>query len=137
MFIRKQPMKPVIAVPTQAILPEDLPIPVIREGSFLDKLIENREHSVAIMMLTVEELIALVSKPQLFGLDVIALVGVPGGRYDAVWSSYIAALRRVSLDTLEAEVSRIEKEAPPSSGSNPLDRPDTSPTDKSDDDEVF
>lgn len=100
-------MKPVIAVPRGSILPTDLDVPVITEGSFLEKMYENMQHKVALVVLTTEELIVLVEKPHLFGLDVIALVGVPGGRYDAVWSSYIAPLKRVSLDTLKGELRKI------------------------------
>lgn len=106
-IIRRVNVKPMIVVPTGAILPANLGIPVITEGSFLEKIVANNSEKVAIVSLTVEELIALVEKPHLFGIDVVALVGVPGGRYDAVWSSYVAPLRRVSLDTLQAEIKRI------------------------------
>lgn len=100
-------MKPVIAVPVGAILPVDLSVPTIVEGSFLEKMFANMQEKVAVMVLTTEELIALVEKPHLFGTDVIALVGVPGGRYDAVWSSYVAPLKRLSLETFEGEVAKI------------------------------
>lgn len=107
MFTRRINVKPVIAVPVGSILPENLEVPVIKEGSFLEKLVANAQEKIAIVVLSTEELIALVEKPHLFGTDVVALVGVPGGRYDAVWSSYVAPLRRLSLDTLGAEVRRI------------------------------
>lgn len=107
MLIRRVPMKPVIAVPKGAILPSTIEIPVITDGTFVEKLVANAEHRIAIVALSTEELIALVEKPHLFGVDVVALVGVPGGRYDAIWSSYIAPLRRLSLDTLDAEVKKI------------------------------
>lgn len=100
-------MKPVIAVPRGTILPGTLEVPVITDGTFIEKLVENSKHPIAIMALTTEELIALVEKPHLFGVDVVALVGAPGGRYDAVWSSYIAPLRRLSLETLDAEIKKI------------------------------
>lgn len=100
-------MKPVIAVPRGAIVPADIEVPFINEGTFVEKLVANTEHVIAIVQLTTEELIALVEKPHLFGVDVIALVGVPGGKYDAVWSSYTAPLRRVSLDTLDAEIKAV------------------------------
>lgn len=106
-FTRRLNVKPVIAVPRGSILPTDLDVPVITEGTFLEKMYENMQHKVALVILTTEELIVLVEKPHLFGLDVIALVGVPGGRYDAVWSSYIAPLKRVSLDTLKGELRKI------------------------------
>lgn len=112
MFIRRTtPMKPVIAVPKGAIVPSNIDVPLIEDGTFIDKLVENGQQQIAVISLTTEELIALVEKPHLFGLDVIALVGVPGGRYDAIWSSYIAPLRRVSLDTLDAEIQAIRKTA--------------------------
>lgn len=111
-FNRRLNVKPVIAVPRGSILPTDLEIPIITEGSFLEKMYENMNHKIAIVVLTTEELIVLVEKPHLFGLDVVALVGVPGGRYDAVWSSYIAPLKRVSLDTLAGEVRKIVEAAP-------------------------
>lgn len=111
-FNRRLNVKPVIAVPRGAILPADLDVPIITEGSFLEKMYENMQHKVALVVLTTEELIVLVEKPHLFGLDVIALVGVPGGRYDAVWSSYIAPLKRVSLDTLKGELRKIVETAP-------------------------
>lgn len=104
---RRINVKPLIAVPRGSILPADLETPVITEGSFLEKMFENTRHKIAITYLTTEELIALVEKPHLFGTDVIALVGVPGGRYDAVWSSYIAPLRRISLETLAGETRKI------------------------------
>lgn len=100
-------MKPVIAVPKGSIVPVNIEVPVITDGTFIEKLVANTEHVIAIVMLTTEELIALVEKPHLFGVDVIALVGVPGGKYDAVWSSYTAPLRRVSLDTLDAEIKTV------------------------------
>lgn len=100
-------MKPVIAVPRGAIVPANIEVPFINEGTFVEKLVANTEHVIAIVQLTTEELIALVEKPHLFGVDVIALVGVPGGKYDAVWSSYTAPLRRVSLDTLDAEIKAV------------------------------
>lgn len=100
-------MKPVLAVPKSAIIPANVEVPVITEGTFIEKLVENSNHVIAIVQLSTEELIALVEKPHLFGIDVIALVGVPGGKYDAVWSSYTAPLRRVSLDTLDAEVKAV------------------------------
>lgn len=106
-LIRRIHVKPVIAVPKGSILPADIECPVITEGTFLEKMWENLQHKVAILALSTEELIILVEKPHLFGIDVVALVGVPGGRYDAVWSSYIAPLRRVSLDTLSAELRTI------------------------------
>lgn len=110
MFTRRMyKMKPVIAVPKGSIVPAGIDVPVIADGTFIEKLVANGEHQIAILMLTTEELIALVEKPHLFGIDVIALVGVPGGRYDAVWSQYIAPLRRVSLDTLDAEVQALRK----------------------------
>jgi len=107
MFTRRKQVKPVIAVPVGAVMPADLPVPYITDGSFLEKLSQNTEHPITIVQLTVEELIALVEKPHLFGIDVIGLVGVPGGRYDAVWSSYIAPLKRVSLDTLKGELTKL------------------------------
>lgn len=86
---------------------------MISEGSFIEKLVANAEVELAVIVLSTEELITLVEKPHLFGTDVVALVGVPGGRYDAIWSSYIAPLRRVSLDTFDAEVKKLkEKERP-------------------------
>lgn len=100
-------MKPIIAVPKGAIVPANIEVPVITEGTFIEKLVENASHIISIVQLSTEELIALVEKPHLFGVDVIALVGVPGGRYDAVWSSYTAPLRRVSLDTLDSEVKAV------------------------------
>lgn len=100
-------MKPIIAVPKGAIIPANIEVPIITEGTFIEKLVENAQHVIAIVQLTTEELIALVEKPHLFGVDVIALVGVPGGKYDAVWSSYTAPLRRVSLDTLDGEVKTV------------------------------
>lgn len=112
MFTRRTyKMKPIIAVPKGSIVPAGIDVPLISEGTFLEKLWANTEHQIAIMLLTTEELIALVEKPHLFGIDVIALVGVPGGRYDAIWSQYIAPLRRVSLDTLDAEVQSLRKSA--------------------------
>lgn len=111
-FNRRLNVKPVIAVPRGSILPTDLDVPAIMEGTFLEKMYENMQHKVALVVLTTEELIVLVEKPHLFGLDVIALVGVPGGRYDAVWSSYIAPLKRVSLDTLKGELRKILEAAP-------------------------
>jgi hypothetical protein len=107
MLTRRINVKPVIAVPKGSILPGTLEIPVITEGTFLEKMYANLDHRIAIVVLTTEELIVLVEKPHLFGIDVIALVGVPGGRYDAVWSSYVAPLKRISLDTLSAEVKKI------------------------------
>lgn len=108
MFTRKRlNMKPIIAVPKGAIIPANVDVPVITEGSFVEKIVENANHVIAIVQLSTEELICLVEKPHLFGIDVIALVGVPGGKYDAVWSSYTAPLRRVSLDTLDAEVKAV------------------------------
>lgn len=106
-FIRRVNVKPVIAVPKGSILPATLEVPVIAEGTFLEKMFANLEPRIAVVVLTTEELIVLVEKPHLFGIDVIALVGVPGGRYDAIWSSYTAPLKRVSLETLEAEVRKI------------------------------
>lgn len=100
-------MKPVIAVPRGSIVPANIEVPVITEGTFVEKLVENGQHIISIVQLTTEELIVLVEKPHLFGVDVIALVGVPGGKYDAIWSSYTAPLRRVSLDTLDAEVKAV------------------------------
>lgn len=107
MFARRAQVKPVIAVPVGAILPDNLGVPVITEGTFLEKLAANSAEKIAIVALTTEELIALVEKPHLFGTDVVALVGAPGGRYDAVWSSYIAPLRRISLETLNGEIKKI------------------------------
>lgn len=107
MLIRRINVRPMIVVPSGVILPTNLNVPFINEGSFLEKVQASMEERVAITQLTTEELIALVEKPHLFGIDVIALVGVPGGRYDAVWSSYTAPLRRVSLETLEGEVKKI------------------------------
>lgn len=108
MFTRRPlRMKPVLAVPKGAIIPANVEVPVITEGTFIEKLVENSNHIIAIVQLSTEELIALVEKPHLFGIDVIALVGAPGGKYDAVWSSYTAPLRRVSLDTLDAEVKAV------------------------------
>lgn len=107
-FIRRINVKPMIVAPQGSILPTNLGVPIISEGTFLEKIVANNSHDVAIALLTVEELIALVEKPHLFGIDVVALVGVPGGRYDAVWSSYVAPLRRVSLDTLPAELKKIQ-----------------------------
>lgn len=104
---RRIKMKPVIAVPKGSILPSTIEIPIIEQGTFIEKLVANAESKIAIVVLTTEELIALVEKPHLFGVDVIALVGVPGGRYDAVWSSYVAPLRRLSLETLDSEVKKI------------------------------
>lgn len=106
-FNRRINVKPVIAVPRGSILPATLEVPIIAEGSFLEKMFANLEEKIAIVVLTTEELIVLVEKPHLFGIDVIALVGVPGGRYDAVWSSYVAPLKRMSLDTLSSEVKKI------------------------------
>lgn len=115
MFIKRLNVKPMIVCPIGAILPANITIPVITEGTFLEKVHANMEHKIAIVILTTEELIALVEKPHLFGIDVIALVGVPGGRYDAIWSTYVAPLRRISLETLDAEVKTIEAaaDAPP------------------------
>lgn len=104
---RRINVKPVIAVPKGSILPATLEVPVISEGTFLEKMFANLEHRIAIVVLSTEELIVLVEKPHLFGIDVIALIGVPGGRYDAVWSSYVAPLKRISLDTISAEVKKI------------------------------
>jgi len=106
-FQRRINVKPVIAVPQGSILPENLEIPIISEGTFIEKLVANAAEKIAVMVLSTEELIALVEKPHLFGVDVLALVGVPGGRYDAVWSTYIAPLKRVSLETLESELRKI------------------------------
>lgn len=112
MFIRKLKMKPVIAVPKGSILPANLPVPIIETGTFIEKLVANSAEKLAIVMLSTEELICLVEKPHLFGIDVVALVGVPGGRYDAIWSTYIAPLRRLSLETLDAEVRKILEAIP-------------------------
>lgn len=100
-------LKPVIAVPADALVPADIGIPFIHEGTFLEKLNANNAAPVAILGLTVEELIALVEKPHLFGTDVIALTGLPGARYDAVWSSYIAPLRRLTLESFGPELKKI------------------------------
>lgn len=107
MLTRRINVKPVIAVPKGSILPANLEVPVIADGTFLEKMFANLEHRIAIVVLSTEELIVLVEKPHLFGIDVVALIGVPGGRYDAVWSSYVAPLKRISLDTMSAEVKRI------------------------------
>lgn len=112
-------LKPVIAVPVDALVPADIGIPFINEGSFLEKLNANNAEDVSILGLTVEELIALVEKPHLFGTDVIALTGLPGARYDAVWSSYIAPLRRLTLESFKPELKKIMDALKPT-GKDPL-----------------
>lgn len=100
--------KPLIAVPEGSILPTDLPVTVIpAEHTFIEKLVLCDEADIAVAVLELEELVALVEKPHLFGLDVIGLIGVPGGKYDAVWGMYMTPLRRVTLDTLRGEVEKI------------------------------
>jgi len=118
MLIKRLNVKPMIVAPLGSILPGNLTIPAITEGTFLEKIDANMQQDIAVTLLTTEELIALVEKPHLFGIDVIALVGVPGGRYDAVWSSYIAPLRRISLETLDSEVKKLRDKA-----ENPEPRP--------------
>lgn len=115
MFIKRINVKPMIVCPVGSILPENLTIPKVDQGTFLEKVQASMDHPICVTLLTTEELIALVEKPHLFGIDAIALIGVPGGRYDAVWSSYVAPLRRVSLETLDAEVKKIQaaNDAPP------------------------
>lgn len=119
MLIKRINVKPMIVCPMGSILPQNITAPVIAEGTFLEKITANNAEQIAIVLLTTEELIALVEKPHLFGIDVIALVGVPGGRYDAVWSTYVAPLRRVSLETLDAEIQKIRQDADRPAGPKP------------------
>lgn len=134
MYIKRINVKPMIVAPRGAILPENLGIPIIIEGTFMEKVFANQQERIAVCLLTTEELIALVEKPHLFGIDVIALVGVPGGRYDAVWSSYTAPLRRVSIETLDSEVKKILAEE---QASSELQQTPRLPTDGSDDSVEF
>lgn len=103
-------MRPIFVMPSGSILPDNIGLQLVDDGPFLSKLWQASELDMPAMRLTSEELVALVEKPHLFGLDLISIAAIPGGRYDVVWSTYTAALRRVTLDTLAGELEQIKKQ---------------------------
>lgn len=92
----------IILIPTGAIVPEEITIPVAPKGDFIERVSSGQEHPV-IMEVNSRELQALVEYRDLFDVDITAVIGLHGAMYNTIWNTYVSTMRRTTVDALIAE----------------------------------
>jgi len=106
----------IIIIPVKAVLPEGVTIPVVSEGSFIDRLYEATDKEI-ILPVTTRELQLLIEYRDLLDIDIRAVIGLTGTMYNTIWNTYISTLTRITTDNLLYE-SKEEADAASQAGQN-------------------
>lgn len=91
-----------ILIPTGAIMPEEIRIPVAPKGDVIERIAAGREHPV-ILEVTTRELQALVEYRDLFDIECTAVIGLHGAMYNTIWNTYVSTMKRTTVDNLLTE----------------------------------
>lgn len=92
----------IILIPTGAIVPEEITIPIAPKGDFVERISAGRDQPV-IMEVNSRELQALVEYRDLLDVDITAVVGLHGAMYNTIWNTYVSTMRRTTVDALLAD----------------------------------
>lgn len=106
---------PIIIYPDGSILPENHQLNVVANEPLLQKLMDAREVAVPAMPVTTRQLEALTQYPDVFGVELLVLLGLHGGQYSAVWDSAAFGLPRISpaiLDNISAALRADPNQGP-------------------------
>lgn len=113
----------IILIPTGAIVPEEIKIPIAPKGDFIERVSSGREQPV-IMEVNSRELQALVEYRDLFNVDITAVIGLHGAMYNTIWNTYVSTMRRTTVDALIAE-QQIANDALADQGQVAINTPST------------
>lgn len=91
-----------ILIPTGAIVPEEIRIPIAPKGDVIERIAAGREHPV-ILEVTTRELQALVEYRDLFDVECTAVIGLHGAMYNTIWNTYVSTMKRTTVDNLLAD----------------------------------
>lgn len=92
----------IILIPTGAIVPEEITIPIAPKGDFVERISAGRDQPV-IMEVNSRELQALVEYRDLLDVDITAVIGLHGAMYNTIWNTYVSTMRRTTVDALLAD----------------------------------
>lgn len=92
----------IILIPTGAIVPEEIIIPIAPKGDFVERISAGRDQPV-IMEVNSRELQALVEYRDLLDVDITAVIGLHGAMYNTIWNTYVSTMRRTTVDALLAD----------------------------------
>lgn len=92
----------IILVPTGAIVPEEITIPIAPKGDFIERISAGIGQAV-IMEVNSRELQCLVEYRDLLDVDITAIIGLHGAMYNTIWNTYVSTMRRTTVDALMAE----------------------------------
>jgi len=111
----------IIIIPAKAVLPEGVSIPVVEDGSLLDRLYAATDEEI-ILPVSTRELQLLIEYRDLLDLSIRAVIGLSGAMYNTIWNTYISTLTRITTDTLMYE-SKEQADQASQQGQNPESTP--------------
>lgn len=96
------PKYSIILIPTGAIVPEEITIPLAPKGDFIERISAGLDQPV-IIEVNSRELQCLVEYRDLLDVDITAVIGLHGAMYNTIWNTYVSTMRRTTVDALMAD----------------------------------
>jgi hypothetical protein len=93
----------IIIAPKGASFPEELKMPIHREGDIIDR-IKACETEEGIITVTHRELQLLTEYRDLFDVRIRALIGLTSPMYNSLWGTFVSVLERVTPELLISEI---------------------------------
>lgn len=107
---------PILIAPTGSILPSNHQLNVIADDDLCSAIIQADLQDVPFMTITIAQLQALVTFPDVFGRTFIVVEFLDGGKYDVLWISLTTGLQKVSSLMLSKTASELRDD--PTLGAN-------------------
>lgn len=96
-------MYKLILIPERAVVPEDIDIPVVKDGDIIQRIFAGAEQEVMIPVNS-RELQLLVEYRDLLHVELRAVIGLSGAMYNTIWNTYVSTMKRVTVDNLRTEL---------------------------------
>lgn len=111
-----------VIIPEGASLPEDLIHLFVDAPDVIQKISAGMDKQVIVSVNT-RELQMLVEYRDLFDADPIAIIGMQGAMYNTVWNTYVATMKRTTIDAFRASL-RESNDVSSQEGADAVTRPD-------------
>lgn len=109
-------MSPILIAPIGSILPSNHQLNVVVDDDLCSALVQATLVDVPFMTLTVAQLQAIVTYPDVFGRTFIVVEFLDGGKYDVIWTQHTAGLEKVSALMLSKTANELRDD--PTLGQN-------------------
>lgn len=111
-----------VIIPEGASLPEDLNHLFVDAPDVIQKISAGMDKQIIVSVNT-RELQMLVEYRDLFDAEPIAIIGMQGAMYNTVWNTYVATMKRTTIDAFRAGL-RESNDVLSQEGADAVTRPD-------------